>query len=164
MARIIRPDSDVALGNWSNPSWSTIDEVTADDGDYAESGGNPANDILIVGLGDVTDPNQDSDHTLRYRYQNTTTEGIDLVVKLKQGASTIATFTHTSISDSWTTTSSALTQAQASNISDYTDLRISFDANLTGLPGIPGPKCRVSWAELEVPDVYVAPAGMVFAS
>ena len=164
MAQYMRPDADVALGGWTNPSFSVIDEATANDADFTESMGNPANDILIVSLGDNSDPNTNAGHVLRYRYQNTTSEDLDLVVKLKQGAATIATITHTAIPNVWTQADNALSESDVANITDYNDLRISFDANLTGLPGIPGPKCQISWAELELPNTYVAPTGYIFAS
>ena len=67
-----RPSSDVADGSWLNESasnvnlYASIDEETASDADYIQSGANPVNDECVVGLGAISTP-QAGTVTLRIR-------------------------------------------------------------------------------------------------
>jgi hypothetical protein len=71
----------------------------------------------------------------------------DLTVKLMQGTTVIASWTHLNVTGTWTQQNQTLTSAQANAITDYTDLRLQFIATtgvmMTGM---------VSWAEMEIPD------------
>lgn len=130
MPQFARPDSDVALGGWSSPSWSTIDEVTADDLDKTISPLAPASATLEVSLTNPEDPQSSGGHIVRYRYQKDAAAGsqIDLTVRLMQGVTEIAAWTHTNIANGWVTAAQTLTAAQADAITDYTDLRLRFIA------------------------------------
>lgn len=133
MAQFARPDSDVAVGLWTpTPLYQQIDEVTPSDVDYIESAKNPVSDTCEVGLSDVEDPEVSTGHIVRYRYKKDAAGGnvIDLTVKLMQGAVEIASWTHNDIGDSIVQAEQTLTGPQADSITDYTDLRIQFIANV----------------------------------
>lgn len=131
MAQFARPVSDVALGGWSGPAFSTIDEAVADDADFTQSPTGPANAILEVALGSVEDPQSSTGHAVRYRFKKDTSGGsqIDLTVELVQGTTVIASWLHANISDLYTDAAQTLTAAQADAITNYADLRLRFIAN-----------------------------------
>ena len=131
MPQYARPDADVALNGWSNPSFSVIDEAIADDGDFTQSPLAPSNALLEVGLSNVEDPQSSSGHVVRYRYQKDAAGGaqIDLTVRLMQGAVQIAIWSHTNIGNGFTTAAQTLSGAEADAITDYNDLRLRFTAN-----------------------------------
>ena len=131
MAQFARPDADVSLGGWSNPSWSTIDEVTASDVDKTVSPTAPANATLVVGLSDVEDPQVGTGHIIRYRYQKSAAGGaqIDLTVRLLELAVERKVWTHTNIANGWADAAQTLLAAEADAIGVYADLRLEFKAN-----------------------------------
>lgn len=133
MAQFARPDSDVTIGTWTpTPLYQQIDEVTPSDVDYIESAKNPVNDTCEVDLSDVEDPEVSTGHVIRYRYKKDATGGniIDLIVRLMQGAVEIASWTHNDIGDTIVQAEQTLTGPQADSITDYTDLRLRFIANV----------------------------------
>ncbi len=149
MAQIARPNSDVAVGSWENeggstPLYASVDETAAnDDTDYVrchESAANPCE----VGLDTLTDPAVSSGHVVRYRYRKDAPQSLDLTVRLLQGATTVASQAHADISTSYTDGSFTLSSGEADSITDYSDLRLEFEATNRGV--------RVTWAEFEVPD------------
>ena len=129
MAQFARPTSDVALGGWSGPAFSAIDEAVASDADFTTSPTAPAGATLEVSLGAVEDPQASTGHVVRYRYRKNTTGGaqINLTVALMQGAVQIASWSHTNI-DAVTTAAQTLTGPQADSITNYGDLRLRFTA------------------------------------
>jgi len=72
-------------------------------------------------FGSLTDPSTDSDHYIRYRIKGTVT------IRLMCGASEITNWVHSGVSTE-TTFSQTLTAPQAAAITDYTDLRLKFEA------------------------------------
>lgn len=127
------PASVISSGTWT-PSVgtlaSTVDEDQPDDSDYDFSALSPAvADVFEVKLGALTDPASSSGHSVSYRIGKDVTGGdrIDMTVRLMQGATQIAAWTHSSVS-SVTTYTQPLTAAQADAITDYTDLRLRFEA------------------------------------
>lgn len=156
MAQFARPDSDVTAGAWvpiGGPAtlFDTMNEIVANDADFAESDSNPTFSAMEVGLSSIDDPALSTGHVLRYRYQKDSAAGaqIDLVVDLVQGVTIIATFTHLDIQPGFITQAQALTGPQADAITDYTDLRIHFTADNPG-PGATR-EANVSFAEFEIP-------------
>ena len=156
MAQFARPDSDVTAGNWTPQGgpvslFDTMNEVVANDADFAESASNPTADLMEVGLSNLDDPALSTGHVLRYRYQKDSAAGaqIDLVVDLVQGTTVIATFTHLDIQPGFITQAQALTVPQADAITDYTDLRIRFTADNPGAGATR--EAHVSFAEFEIP-------------
>lgn len=130
MPQFARPDSDVSLGGWSNPSFSTIDEAVADDGDFTQSGLAPATDTLEVSLSDVSDPLVNTGHIIRFRYQKDVAAGsqINLTVALFQGGTEIVSQLFTDIANGFVQGTITLTAAQADAITNYNDLRLRFIA------------------------------------
>jgi hypothetical protein len=167
MAQILRPDSDVSQGSWTRNDgtvtpdlFSTIDEAAANDTDFLRLGIASGSSTCEVGLTDGADPVSSSGHIVRYRYRkssnDTTGKQIDLVVSLRQGATQIAAWTHLDIGAVVTQTQT-LSGVEADAITDYSDLRLRFvgtiDATGTARQG------RVTWAEVEIPDVARGRAG-----
>lgn len=132
-----RPASDVSIGAWTTDTGSTsnlyaaIDETTASDADFIRSELSPSASVCTIALGSLTDPVSSSGHIVRYRYGKDPADSaqIDLTVRLRQGASTIATWTHTDISTTLATAEQTLSGAEADSITDYADLRIQFEAS-----------------------------------
>lgn len=135
-ATIARPDSDVSIGNWTDDGggttdlWATIDEEIPSTTDFIRSEPDPASpDIIEVGLSDVSDPASSVGHEVRYRYRKIDTGAINLTVRLMQGVTEIASWTHTNLSPTWSTATQVLSAAEADSITDYTDLRLKFEAS-----------------------------------
>lgn len=131
MAQFARPDEDVALDGWTNPSWSVIDEEVASDLDKTVSPTAPANATLVVGLSAVEDPAVATGHHVRFRYQKNVAGGatVNLSVRLLQTATEIVAWTYSDIANGWTDADETLTELQANAITDYTALRLEFKAN-----------------------------------
>ena len=122
-----RPASDVSAGAWTPSTgvnlYATLDESAADDADYDST---TSASTFTVALGSLTDPAVSTGHILSYRIQ--VTAGT-LYVRILQGATTIATRTHsTSDASALTTFDYTLTGAEADSITDYTDLRVQFES------------------------------------
>jgi len=123
-----RPDGDQAIGSWTDDGGGTtniyqsIDETVASDSDFIQSETNPAsNSLYEATLSNVTDPAVSTGHIVRYRYRkDNADQTINIVVRLKQGASTIASATHSNISTSFTAGTFTLSGAEADNITVYT--------------------------------------------
>ncbi len=158
MTQYARPDSDISNDNWEDDGggsvnlYQTIDETTASESDYLISHSFPSNDIYEAGLSDVTDPVSSVGHTVLYRYKKSAADGaqMNITVRLMQGTTIIASKAVPNISEVWTDNSFALTGGEADSITDYTDLRLQFEAIRPGSGQARG--VLVSWAELQVPD------------
>lgn len=130
-----RPASDISIGAWTTETGSasnlfaSIDETTANDADFIRSNGSPRNSVCIIGLSGVTDPVSSTGHAYRYRYAKDVANSgrIDLTVRLRQGATLIAEWTHTDISTTLTTASQTLSGAEADSITDYNALRFETE-------------------------------------
>jgi hypothetical protein len=132
-----RPSLDQAIGSWEDEGGGTtniyqsIDEVVASDADFIRSELNPAsNSIYEAKLSSVIDPQVATGHIVRYRYEKTGTQVINLIVRLKQGGSTIASATHNGITGTWTAGTFTLSAGEANSITDYTNLRVEFEADV----------------------------------
>lgn len=147
------PVSDVSVGLWSaTPLWQKVDEFTASDADLIVSATNPSNDTCEVGLTTTTtDPVSSSNHIVSYRYAKSASGGrtIDLTVRLMQGTTIIATFSHTNIGNTVTQADQTLTGAQADSITNYGDLRLRFIANVSGSGS--GRAGQITWAQFRCP-------------
>lgn len=128
------PVSDTIPGTWSPSTggslFGTIDEGVASDADYDSSTSSPLQaDFFEVKLGALSDPLSSVGHVVGYRYKKNASSGdqINLKVRLVQGNTVIATWTHLNI-DAVTTASQTLSNAQADAITNYSDLRLRFEA------------------------------------
>lgn len=130
----LRPDADDATGGWTNeaggtPLYTSVDETSAADADYIRSAINPSADVCRVRLsnpsGGIAPPGK-----LRVRYRNGGSGAIDLIVRLKQGTSTIATRTFDDIPTTFTDALIALDTGEYSAITDFNDLFVELQASL----------------------------------
>jgi hypothetical protein len=135
-ATTAHPAADVTDGGWTDQTGgpnlaAALDELIADDADYITSSASPGSpDIAEVQLGSLGDPNSSTGHIVRYRYGKDSAAGdtLNLTVRLRQGTTTIASWTHTDVPAGWTDAVQTLSGAEADAITDYSDLRIRFEA------------------------------------
>jgi hypothetical protein len=125
-----QPVSDVTVGNWypstGSNLYATIDEAVASDTDYdyTNEAGGPD---MEVALASMADPATDYDHLIKYRIR---ADSGGMLVTLKQGATTIASWAHTTVPAVFTTFTRTLSTAEAASITNYADLRLTFGATL----------------------------------
>lgn len=125
-AQYARPTSDVSAGTWTASSgsdlYAMLDEASASDADYIVTTGAST---CEVALGSLTDPASSSGHIVRYRI-SATSGGI--TVRLRQGTTTIASWTHSPAPTSLTTYEQTLSSAEADSITSYAALKLQFEA------------------------------------
>jgi hypothetical protein len=130
------PISDVTSGVWTNELdsyvniYTSIDEETYNDSDYIQSPSAPSNDSYTTLMSGLLTPETKTNHTLFYRYSATISGISNLTVKLMQGVTEIAQWVHSGVGIDWVTAEQSLTQGQMDAITDYTDLRITFVADV----------------------------------
>lgn len=126
VAQYARPTSDVSAGTWTASSgsdlYAMLDETVASDADYITT---TTASICEVALGTLSDPASSTGHVVRYRI-SATSGGI--TVRLRQGTTTIATWTHSPAPTSLTTYAQTLSSGEADSITDYTALKLQFEA------------------------------------
>jgi hypothetical protein len=134
----LRPDADDLDGNWTTQAGSTtlfdvLDETVADDADYIKSGNAPINDIVRLRLSDPAGGvNTSQPVTVRYRYGKSGPGQIDIIVRLKEGTTTRASWSHTNVGTSLTTAAQVLTGGEKSAITNWSNLFIEFEATASG--------------------------------
>jgi hypothetical protein len=122
------PASDVSAGAWQASSGSDLyamldDGYVPDAADYIFTN---SLSTASVRLGTLNDPGVDTGITLHYQARGNGTT--DLVVRLKQGATTIATWTETNAAATDTVYSRTLTTGEAAAITWGTPLDIELEA------------------------------------
>lgn len=155
----LRPDEDVSTGFWDTndqgfPAYEKIDEVTPNDSDYIRSTQQPSNQGATFGLssGTFTIVGQRVNHVLRLRHQTTSGVGsVNLTVELYTGISLVKQVSYTNLRQSVQQREILLTVSEANQL-DYTDLNVKFIANTNDGSS---KEVRVTWVELEVPNVEV---------
>ena len=124
---IARPSSDTTAGAWlpsaGSSLYATLDEVSPDDADYIYT--NSVSTCKIA-LNAVADPLTSSGQIVSYRVWSPNSDG--LTVRLMQGATEIASWTHTVLPTSPTTYQQALTAGQCDAITDYSALAIQLES------------------------------------
>ena len=122
-----RPTSDVTTGAWVSSLGGSlaaaIDETIADDADYI---GTTYGSTCEVALGSLADPGVSTGHKVRYRIA---ADAGAIVVRLRQGATTIASWTHNPAPTSLSTFEQTLSGAEADSITDYSALKLQFEAS-----------------------------------
>lgn len=125
-AQYARPVSDVSAGGWTASTGSDLfamlDEASANDADYITS---TTASICEVALGGLTDPAVSTGHIVRYRI-SATAGGI--IVRLREGSTTIASWTHAPAPGSLTTYAQTLSGGEADSITNYAALKLQFEA------------------------------------
>jgi len=122
----LRPASDITTGSWS-PSIGTtlygvLDEVTADDADYIQASTATGCEIKLSA---GSTPSSRDNHTIKYRLL---AGSGNIAVVLKCGSTTIKSWNHV-LTGSAQDFSQALSNAEATNITDYSDLRVTFTSS-----------------------------------
>lgn len=125
-AQYARPTSDVSAGTWTASTgsdlYAMLDETTANDADYIST---VNASICEVALGSLTDPASSTGHVVRYRIA---ADSGGIIVRLRQGTTTIASWTHNPAPSSLTTYAQTLTGGEADSITDYSALKLQFEA------------------------------------
>ena len=167
-SKFARPDSDPSL-RWVNgiglppctdlTTFECTNESIRDDTDFIQTIGlgNGDQDEQFYTLSNISDPFKSDGHILRYtlREANQGTNPVAFVIELRQGASPIATFTHTqgTLPVSYQLFERELTFTQADLITDYSGLELTLTASCSiGCGNNPSEreKVQVSWIEFEV--------------
>ncbi|MBL0307655.1 MAG: hypothetical protein IPQ25_16995 [Chitinophagaceae bacterium] len=121
-----RPVSDVSAGTWTASTgsdlYAMLDETSVNDADYIVTTGAST---CEVALGSLTDPAVSTGHKVRYRL-SANTGGI--TVRLREGTTTIATWTHNPAPSALTTYEQTLTGGEADSITNYAALKLQFEA------------------------------------
>ena len=176
MAQFGRPVSDVQKTNWNGVGdttnlYNNADEVTANDStDYNYSTNNVGSPVIEHALTALSSPSARTGHILRVKVCKTNngtpaTDGntASLVFSLYQGGTLIQSSASTgALTATWTAFSVTISEANANNITDYSDLRLVVTGTVaTG--GATGVRrgVAVTWGELEIPD---APSSTVLES
>lgn len=125
--RIGRPSADISAGGWL-PSvgadlYDMLDETTPDAGDYIFT---TTPSACEMALAPMTDPGTSAGQVIRY--QAWSPNGDSLVVRMKQGAVVLASWSHPSLPMTPTIFEQTLTAEQCDAITDYTDIRIELEA------------------------------------
>jgi hypothetical protein len=131
-ASVLKPDNDNIDGGWTNelggPSLApSIDETVPDDDDYIISSDRPVSDICKISLSNPSGAIQQPVAIL-YRFKKQGAAAINLRVRLLEGTTEIASWTHTNISSDAITLEQNLSGAQVAAISDPTNLFLEFRA------------------------------------
>lgn len=125
-AQFARPTSDASPGTWTASTgsdlYAMIDETVASDADYIST---VNASTCEVALSTLSDPASSSGHIVRYRLS---AEAGGVIVRLRQGTTTIASWTHSPAPASLTTYAQTLTGGEADSITDYTALKLQFGA------------------------------------
>jgi hypothetical protein len=122
----LRPSSDITTGSWSPSTGTTLygvlDEVTADDADYIQAATATGCEIKLSA---GSTPTSRDNHTIKYRLL---AGSGNIAVVLKCGSTTIKSWNHV-LTGSAQDFSQALSNAEATNITDYSDLRVTFTSS-----------------------------------
>lgn len=145
-----KPASDIAAGTWTASAggvlYAMVDEsVTPSDSDYAAAGAGST--TMEVKLGSVSTPANRRGHLVRVRLGNAAD---NVTVQVKCGAAVVAT-AHLRTKAEIITYEFYLTEAQATLITDYTDLRVA----VTGATAL-----RCYWVNMVCPMPSVGGSGV----
>ena len=174
MTQFARPDADVSDGDWLNQDdsnsnlYASIDEASHSDSDYIKAEdpgyGIPTDMPVTIGLSDINEPDGNADHKIKYRAtENSGSNAVQLTVQLLEGSTSRKSVTNSSIGGSFAEYTINLSEAEANNISDYTNLKLKFTASDTQGGGA---VTKISSAEFQAPDAAAStttsPAFLMF--
>jgi hypothetical protein len=168
MAQILRPDSDAVLTEIgsSSPAYTSLDESSPSDADYAWSNDNTIA-RLEVGIQNPSGTPASGTITIRYRIARTNDGVVDgagsastVIARLIEGTSVLSSDAQRTATGTWTQYS---WNVSTSVVTDWTNLRVRFD--ITGGGGNPSSRrgMGVSWTEVEVPDAATTVSGSITA-
>lgn len=129
--------ADIANSGWVTESGATtnlflsLDEAApASDSDFIKTTpAGPGTFVYEADFGTLEEPLTRDNHTIKYRLGKVGDGTASTTVELRQGATTIASWSHTGV-DAMTTFSRVLTDAEATSITDYNNLRIRFEVTV----------------------------------
>ena len=148
MAQYAYPISDISLSNWGT-FWSKVDEEPYSDDDYSGSSVGVDGAYAIALLGSLTDPVVHTGHVLRVRVKDHQNLSGEFRYELLQGSTIIHAIKHIHPTGGYEEYSFTLSEAEAANITDYTNLRVRVKA----VDVDPTSHFRVSWVRFQVPDI-----------
>ena len=128
------PDADNTDGGWTNETggtvlYSSIDEAAPNDSDYIISSDRPVSDICKISLSDPGGGIQ-APLAVFYRYKKSGPNSIDLRVRLLEGSTQIASWTHTNIDANFINIEQVLSSGELASIGDPTNLFLEFKASV----------------------------------
>jgi len=128
---IYRPLSDVSAGSWTPSTGSDLfamlNESSPDDGNYAQSSVSPTTDIMMVRFAAPGARPVNTGHIIRYRLYALGT--LVMVVRLKQGGSTIKEWTHNPAPTTVTAFERTLSEGEASSLTSGDPMDIEVEAS-----------------------------------
>jgi len=131
-ATVIRPLTDITTSGWTKVNGATysaaVNESITDDTSYDESPVAPSSSVIEWKLAAGSFPGSTGGHIVTVRMEAVSAVSSSVTCALVQGTTIISSSTFTNISSSYTDYSWTLTPTEASNITDYTDLRIRVTA------------------------------------
>lgn len=155
MSQKLRPDGDITRTNIrAGGDYTSIDEVTASDADYIETGSlwavfsgfQPA--TYECSLSDPPDGNAGpGTSTVRWRAREGAAADVTCVVSVVQGSTVIDSASAQALTASYTTYT---WNPDLDGVTDWDDLRLRFFFETPNAST--SAAARLSWAELEVPD------------
>lgn len=132
-----RPDTDTAAGGWKDNTGGTtslfakVAKYFVDDSTYVEGNPGSVGDTLKLKLEPPTFEQNDELY-VDYRVSKqpiTSTTNVDVTVRLVEGTTTIAEWTHTNVGFTPVSYSQLLTSPQAASITDFTNLYLVMISN-----------------------------------
>ena len=143
MTQFARPTSDTLVSSWTDSSggattiFNTLNETVQDDADFIQSQLLPTSGLwYVTRLTSIGDPLTSANNVVSYAYERSTEAGggtMDLEVELRQDyvstaspGTSIASWTHVTISSAWTSAVQTLSAAQADAITAYSSLFLVF--------------------------------------
>ncbi len=164
------PDSNIGV-RWVNglgnppcsdlATFECINENERDDNDFIQTTGlgTSNTDVDSFTMSEMEDPQRSDSHFLKYtlRRAGVGTNPVEFDIVLRQGVTTIATFTHTSLSTTYVLHQQELTAVQTDSITDYNDLEIEITGRCdSGCTNQEREKINVSFIKFEIEQV-IAP-------
>lgn len=149
----VKPDRDIDNDGWTpGPIFEVIDD---DDGNCVSSPVNPSNNYFEVGIGELVDFDKDKPVVVRYSFSKVDTVGtpasdgntLDLTVEIKEGSTSIETFTYTDVKGYEATQIVRLSGVGKNKITDPTKLSVRVTAN-TSVSGVADRRIRFCFLRL----------------
>jgi hypothetical protein len=130
-----RPTATTSAGTWTNELGgatlhTSIDETSASDADYIQSVNSPNLDICKIAMTTTGGVDTAEDVFVRYRYRKQGGEVIDLRVRLLEGTTERASWTHSAITTSYVTAEQTLTAPEKAAVTDWSNLFLEFRADV----------------------------------
>lgn len=132
----LRPDGTDSAGSWTTDTGATtnlhlaIDEVTASDADFIQSEESPSTSVCRIALSNPAgnDPSTTDAVALDYRFRKEGSATINIIVRLEEGTTTIASQTHNDVTTSWTAGTITLSTLEKNNVTNWDNMVLEVEA------------------------------------